>query len=199
MNHAQAADVIKDTVSMRDVAGMLGFTPGRGGFMVCPFHGDHDASLKIYDTKGGHSGWHCFGCGRGGSVIDFVMESEKCNFQMAVRIINDRMGLNLLTADNMFRQSRNQKIQRSFDQIRNAMDAIIDSREEQIEAEQRFLTKWLMYIEDKPIRERTADEWVRCELILEEMKYNDYLAEKAEELRREVSEWRSRARSGKSR
>ena len=78
MNHAQAAEVIKDTVSMRDVAGMLGFTPGRGGFMVCPFHGDHDASLKIYDTKGGHSGWHCFGCGRGGSVIDFVMESEKC-------------------------------------------------------------------------------------------------------------------------
>ena len=199
MNHAQAAEVIKDTVSMRDVAGMLGFTPGRGGFMVCPFHGDHDASLKIYDTKGGHSGWHCFGCGRGGSVIDFVMESEKCNFQMAVRIINDRMGLNLLTADDMFRQSRNQKIQRAFDQIRNAMDAIIDSREEQIEAEQRFLTKWLMYIEDKPIRERTADEWVRRELILEEMKYNDYLAEKAEERRREVSEWRSRARSGKSR
>ena len=199
MNHAQAAEVIKDTVSMRDVAGMLGFTPGRGGFMVCPFHGDHDASLKIYDTKGGHSGWHCFGCGRGGSVIDFVMESEKCNFQMAVRIINDRMGLNLLTADDMFRQSRNQKIQRAFDQIRNAMDTIIDSREEQIEAEQRFLTKWLMYIEDKPIRERTADEWVRRELILEEMKYNDYLAEKAEELRREVSEWRSRARSGKSR
>lgn len=199
MNHAQAAEVIKNTVSMRDVAGMLGFTPGRGGFMVCPFHGDHDASLKIYDTKGGHSGWHCFGCGRGGSVIDFVMESEKCNFQMAVRIINDRMGLNLLTADDMFRQSRNQKIQRAFDQIRNAMDAIIDSREEQIEAEQRFLTKWLMYIEDKPIRERTADEWVRRELILEEMKYNDYLAEKAEELRREVSEWRSRARSGKSR
>ena len=199
MNHAQAAEVIKDTVSMRDVAGMLGFTPGRGGFMVCPFHGDHDASLKIYDTNGGHSGWHCFGCGRGGSVIDFVMESEKCNFQMAVRIINDRMGLNLLTADDMFRQSRNQKIQRAFDQIRNAMDAIIDSREEQIEAEQRFLTKWLMYIEGKPIRERTADEWVRRELILEEMKYNDYLAEKAEELRREVSEWRSRARSGKSR
>ena len=118
---------------------------------------------------------------------------------MAVRIINDRMGLNLLTADDMFRQSRNQKIQRAFDQIRNAMDAIIDSREEQIEAEQRFLTKWLTYIEDKPIRERTADEWVRRELILEEMKYNDYLAEKAEELRREVSEWRSRARSGKSR
>ena len=56
MNHAQAAEVIKDTVSMRDVAGMLGFTPGRGGFMVCPFHGDHDASLKIYDTNGGHSG-----------------------------------------------------------------------------------------------------------------------------------------------
>ena len=196
MKHAQAAEIIKCTVSMRDVAEMFGYTVGRGGFMVCPFHGDTDASLKIYENQHGHNGWHCFGCGRGGSVIDFVMESEHCGFHQAVREINDRMGLGLLTVDNMFVQSRRQKIQRICDQIRDAMDAIIDTRERMIDREQRFLTKWLMYIEDKPVRERTAREWTRIQLILDEMQYNDYLLEKAEELRREVSEWRSKARSG---
>lgn len=196
MNHAQAAEVIKDTVRMRDVAEMLGYTVGRGGFMVCPFHGDTDASLKIYENRHGHNGWHCFGCGRGGSVIDFVMESENCGFQQAVRVINDRLGLSLLTVDNMFVQSRREKIQRICDQIRAAMDAVITTREDMIEREQQFLTKWLMFIEDKPVRERTAQEWTRIQLILDEMQYNDYLLEKAEELRREVSEWRSKARSG---
>jgi hypothetical protein len=198
MNHAEAAEVIKGSVSMKDVAGMFGYTVGGGGFMVCPFHGDHDASLKIYDTKGGHSGWHCFGCGRGGSVIDFVMENDGCNFQRAVRVINDGMGLGLLTVDNMFRQNAYRSAQRDYDRIREAMDAITDALEKYIDDEQCFLTKWLMYIEDKEVRERTADEWVRRELILEEMQYNDYLSEKVEEMRREVSEWRSRARSGKS-
>lgn len=34
----------------------------------CPFHQDATPSLHIYDD--GH--WHCFGCGRGGDVLDFA-------------------------------------------------------------------------------------------------------------------------------
>ena len=101
MNYAQAAEIINGTVSTKAAAGMLGYEIGRAGFMVCPFHGDHDASLKVYDGAGGHTGWHCFGCGKGGSVIDFVMESEGCSFSKAVRILNDGMGLNLLTVEDM--------------------------------------------------------------------------------------------------
>lgn len=196
MNHAEAAEVIKSTISMESVAGMVGCRVGRSGFMVCPFHGDHDASLKIYGLKDGHSGWHCFGCNRGGSVIDFVMEFESCGFQKAVRIINDQMGLGLLTVENMFQQDRRQKTQRQMDDIRRAMDAIIDKKAEFIHRDQVFLTKWLMHIEDKPVPDRTADEWVRIQLILEDMQYNDYLLDRLEEMRREVSEWRSKARSG---
>lgn len=195
MNHAEAAEVIKGTVSMKDVAGMLGYTPGRGGFMVCPFHGDHDASLKVYSGSGG---WHCFGCGKGGSVIDFVMESEHCNFRQAVRLISDGMGLNLLTVDDMFQQNRNRAVQRAFDAVREAMDAMIDTEERHIELDQWLLTKELMMLEDKPVPERTADEWTRIHEIIDNMQYNDYLAEKCQEIRREVSEWRSKARSVRS-
>jgi hypothetical protein len=83
-----------------------------------------------------------------------------------------------------------------MDDIRRAMDAIIDKKTEFIHRDQVFLTKWLMHIEDKPVPDRTADEWVRIHLILEDMQYNNYLLDRLEEMRREVSEWRSKARSG---
>ena len=129
-------------------------------------------------------------------MIDFVMESEGCGFRQAVRVINDRMGLGLLTVEDMFTQNTRQKTQRIFDQARDAFDMWADAAEKFLWKTQHSLTRWLMEIEGKPAQERTAQEWTRIQLILEEMKYNDYLLERTEEIRREVSQWRSKARSG---
>jgi hypothetical protein len=38
------------------------------GKVPCPFHEDRTPSLHCYPDDGG---WHCFGCGAGGSIIDF--------------------------------------------------------------------------------------------------------------------------------
>ena len=198
MNYAKAAEIIKGTVSTKAAAGMLGYQIGRGGFMVCPFHGDTDASLKVYDGTGGHTGWHCFGCGKGGSVIDFVMESEGCNFSKAVRILNDGMGLNLLTVDDMFSQQTRQKVLRAVDIVRDAFDSYISEARDATERMLQFDTKWLQEIEGKPVPERKADEWVRIQLLLEEMQYMEYILDKLDELRKEVSAWRNMARSGRS-
>ena len=198
MNYAQAAEIIKGTVSTKDVVGMLGYNIRRGGFMVCPFHGDTDASLKVYDGKGGHTGWHCFGCGKGGSCIDFVMESEGCNFSKAVRIINDGMNLNLLTVDDMFSQNTQKKIRKATDMVVKAFDDYLDCVDATIDRMLQFDTKWLLELEAKPTRERTAIEWTRIQLLLEEMQYFDYMLERTEELRKEVSAWRSKARNGTS-
>lgn len=198
MNCAQAAEIIKGTVSTKAAAGMLGYQIGRGGFMVCPFHGDTDASLKVYDGTGGHTGWHCFGCGKGGSVIDFVMESEGCNFSKAVRILNDGMGLNLLTVEDMFSQQARKKAQRSIDTVRDAFDSYISEARDTTDRMLQFDTKWLQEIEGKPVPERTADEWVRIQMLLEEMQYMEYILDKLDELRKEVSAWRNMARSGRS-
>jgi len=40
--------------------------PNASGKIVCPFHEDTDPSLHVYDE----TGWSCFGCGRGGTIID---------------------------------------------------------------------------------------------------------------------------------
>ena len=84
---------IKRLLPARQVAEFYGFQPDRSSFIKCPFHtGDHTASLKLYDGEGG---FHCFGCGAHGSVIDFVMRLFDLNFRQAVLRINSdfRLGL----------------------------------------------------------------------------------------------------------
>ena len=88
------SDIIKQRVSMQAAARHYGFEPNRAGFISCPFHNENTPSLKIFN---GDRRWHCFGCGAGGSVIDFVMRLFGITFgQALVRIDND-FGLNLLS------------------------------------------------------------------------------------------------------
>ena len=77
---------------MDAVARHYGFTPNRAGYICCPFHREKTASLKIYP---GHGGWHCFGCGAGGSVIDFVMKLFDITFQQAIIRLSSDFGLGL--------------------------------------------------------------------------------------------------------
>lgn len=82
MNTKELAAEIKMRVSMRDICERYGLNVNGAGFINCPFHaGDNTASLKIYK---GNKGWHCFGCGAGGSVIDFVMMFFNIGFKQAV-------------------------------------------------------------------------------------------------------------------
>lgn len=84
------ADDIKRAVTMPDLLERLGMDPPRQGFILCPFHQDSDASLKVYQ---GDRGWYCFGCGQGGSVIDFVMQYLGLSFSDAVQELGRMYGL----------------------------------------------------------------------------------------------------------
>lgn len=77
-------DRIKQTVTMADILDYYGLKPSRSGHIVCPFHPDTDPSLSIF---GRQRRWHCFGCGRGGSVIDFVMHMEGVSVTEAAGLI----------------------------------------------------------------------------------------------------------------
>lgn len=88
------ADRIKERLTAREVVEFYGFHPDRGGYIQCPFHaGDNHGSLKVY--TGDKTGWHCFGCGAGGSVIDFVMRLFDISFRQACVRLNSDFGLGL--------------------------------------------------------------------------------------------------------
>lgn len=90
------ASDIRSMLTAQQVAEHYGFEVNRSGFMKCPFHtGDRTASLKLYDRE---SGFHCFGCGAHGSIIDFVMRLFDLNFRQAVLRINADFHLGLTSS-----------------------------------------------------------------------------------------------------
>ena len=98
----------------------------------------------------------------------------------------------------MFSQNNQAKIRKRLDGIRNAMDDYLNGVDDYVDRMLQFNTKWLQELEAIPVRERTAVQWTRIQLILEEMQYEEYILERTDELRKEVAEWRSKARSGRS-
>ena len=86
------AEQIKQMVTMKKVAEFYGFNPNRAGYICCPFHGEDTPSLKIYSDN---RGWYCFGCNRGGDVIDFVRSLYNLDFPAACKKLNDDFALGL--------------------------------------------------------------------------------------------------------
>lgn len=82
---------IRHLVPARDAAERYGFTPNRAGYICCPFHSERTPSLKLFPD----GGWKCFGCGKGGSSIDFVMELFNLDFRQAAVRLDLDFSLNL--------------------------------------------------------------------------------------------------------
>ncbi len=59
---------------------------------LCPFHDEKTPSLNVRPS---HGTFHCFGCGVGGSVVDFVMKIDHLGFVEAVERLADRVGITL--------------------------------------------------------------------------------------------------------
>jgi DNA primase catalytic core len=79
---------LKREVSLERLAEARGVKLKRHGadlIGLCPFHDDHEPSLVISPQK---NLWNCLGaCGKGGSVIDWVMRAESVSFRHAVELL----------------------------------------------------------------------------------------------------------------
>ena len=75
-------DVVGQHVSLKRSGGNL--------FGMCPFHGEKTASFSVAPDKGIY---YCFGCHKGGGVINFQMEIEGLSYPDAVRALAKRAGM----------------------------------------------------------------------------------------------------------
>ena len=89
----RVSDEIKARISTRAFCESVGLMPDRHGDMLCPFHGDTNKSLRVY--KNPEKGWACFGCHRGGTVIDFAMQWYGITYRQAVVRLDNDFGLGL--------------------------------------------------------------------------------------------------------
>ena len=63
---------------------------GANMFGLCPFHGEKTASFSVAPDKGIY---YCFGCHKGGGVVNFMMEVEGLSYPDAVRSLAKRCGM----------------------------------------------------------------------------------------------------------
>ena len=79
---------------IEDVVGQYVAMTRRGSnlFGLCPFHGEKTASFSVAPDKGIY---YCFGCHKGGGVVNFIMEIESLSYPDAVRYLAKRAGLDV--------------------------------------------------------------------------------------------------------
>lgn len=53
----------------------------------CPLHEDKHPSMTVYASE---QVWHCFQCGKGGDIFDFIMAVNTCDFKQAAAILGNR-------------------------------------------------------------------------------------------------------------
>ena len=63
---------------------------GANYFGLCPFHGEKTPSFSVAPNK---QMYYCFGCHKGGGVINFIMEIESLSYPDAVRFLAQRVNL----------------------------------------------------------------------------------------------------------
>lgn len=137
------APQVKELVSCRRFLEFNGIKVNRQGFAVCPLHSDTDASLKVYD---GDRGWTCYGCHKGGDVINLAKAYYGVTFSETIRRLNDDFSLGLeLDKPPSVRDRFVSAAQRT---VANENRRREERKEKLIEKEYLDWLGWLVFIED---------------------------------------------------
>lgn len=86
LDRADIVDVISGYVELKK--------KGVNYAACCPFHKEKTPSFMVNPARGT---WHCFGCGKGGNTIGFLMEHETMTFRRQYVLLVNGMALPLRT------------------------------------------------------------------------------------------------------
>ena len=103
LDTAQIVDVVNDFVSLK--------RRGANWVACCPFHNEKTPSFYVSPSKGIYK---CFGCGKAGSAVGFVMEHEHCSYTEALRYLAKKYHIEIqeeeLTPEETMRRQRNESL-----------------------------------------------------------------------------------------
>ena len=95
---------------------------------LCPFHHEKTPSFSVNESK---QIFHCFGCGKGGGSIRFVMEMESLAFPDAVRKLSEQAGLQMPESgagDGKWREKRKRVLELNKEAARFYRSMLTDPR-----------------------------------------------------------------------
>jgi len=99
MINPEDLQTVRERSRIEDVVGAhVTLRRGGGGSLtgLCPFHEEKTPSFHVTPARGYY---HCFGCGEGGDVFDFVQKINNVTFTEAVEYLADKAGVQLRFSD----------------------------------------------------------------------------------------------------
>ncbi len=121
----------------------------------CPFHSEKTPSFSVSPSKGF---FKCFGCGKGGSVYNFLMEIEGLSFPEAVKAVAERTGIPLPEPVDDVNYQKNKKKKEAKKKI---ADQVIDLNRIALEF-------WEAELQKKYAKAKAAREYLETRGISEE-------------------------------
>ncbi|MDD4426478.1 MAG: DNA primase, partial [Mariniphaga sp.] len=95
LDSADIADVISDFVSLkRRGVNLLG---------LCPFHNEKTPSFTVSPAKGI---FKCFGCGKGGNVVNFIMDHESLSYPEALKWLARKYNIDVVEEEDTEEQKQ---------------------------------------------------------------------------------------------
>jgi DNA primase len=109
----ETVERIKQTAAVADVIGDYVTVKKKGAnyWACCPFHGEKTPSFSISPSKGIYK---CFGCGKAGDSVRFIMDIEGLGYGEALRHLAKKYGIEIqeeeMTDDQMIRQNERESL-----------------------------------------------------------------------------------------
>lgn len=174
------SESIKERLTCHEFLTGVGVHVDRCGKVKCPFHGEKTASLKVYEDP--KRGWHCFGCGTGGSVIDLAMMWYGMNYRDTTERLNEEFSLGL--------PIHKRRPQNEFDAINEEIERKrVERKDRQIRAEaahKAYLDAFEAWMKNEQIIQSKQpqghfnepdEEWLDAKMKQPELKYDMDCAE----------------------
>jgi DNA primase len=138
---ADIVRVIQDYVSLKK--------KGANWMACCPFHQEKTPSFSVNPAK---DIFYCFGCAKGGSVFNFVMEIERVSFPEAIKIVAEKANVPLpvMVEDQKFEARR-----KEADEVIELNSWALEWWETQLEQSQNEARAAREYLEGRQISDET--------------------------------------------
>ena len=103
LDAAQIVDVVGDFVTLKK--------RGANHIACCPFHNEKTPSFSVSASKGIYK---CFGCGKSGTAVGFVMEHENMSYTEALKYLAKKYHIEVVekeeTAEEIAQRQRNESL-----------------------------------------------------------------------------------------
>lgn len=146
---------IQDLIARADVVDVVGkhvqLKKGGANFMgLCPFHSEKSPSFSVSPSK---QFYHCFGCGKNGNVISFLMDYLGLNFVEAVEDLAQQMGMQVPQQERSPQeQARAAQIKAQQNSLTNLLDKAAQAYKQQLKTSPRAI----QYLEGRGLSGKIA-------------------------------------------